>query len=118
LYDFPNLARVLDVKVIHCSERDTQVTNAPKQVNEFVNTWSIEGFREEGFITIIIIILIVILIIATIVIIIIIIIIIKALPLLSLDGELMRRGFLFLRYRLLLVLVTRSSFLRWGSTPR
>lgn len=48
LYDFPNLARVLNVKVIHCSERDTQVTNAPKQVNEFVNTWSIEGFREEG----------------------------------------------------------------------
>lgn len=46
--DFANLARVLDVKVIHCSERDTQVTNRPKQVDEFVNTWSIEGFREEG----------------------------------------------------------------------
>jgi homospermidine synthase len=46
--DFPNLARVLGVKVIHCSERDTQITNRPKEVNEFVNTWSIEGFREEG----------------------------------------------------------------------
>ena len=47
-HDFPNLARILGVKVIHCSERDTQITNRPKEVNEFVNTWSIEGFREEG----------------------------------------------------------------------
>jgi homospermidine synthase len=45
---FNHLARALGVKVIHCSERDTQVTNQPKQVDEFVNTWSIEGFREEG----------------------------------------------------------------------
>lgn len=45
---FNHLARVLGVKVIHCSERDTQITNQPKQVDEFVNTWSIEGFREEG----------------------------------------------------------------------
>jgi len=42
------LARKLGVKVIHCSERDTQITNVPKKVDEFVNTWSIEGFREEG----------------------------------------------------------------------
>jgi homospermidine synthase len=34
--------------VIHCSERDTQITDQPKQVDEFVNTWSVEGFREEG----------------------------------------------------------------------
>jgi homospermidine synthase len=46
--DFPHLAQALNVKVIHCSERDTQVTNRPKEVDEFVNTWSIEGFREEG----------------------------------------------------------------------
>ena len=45
---FNRLAMKLGVKVIHCSERDTQVTNRPKQVDEFVNTWSIEGFREEG----------------------------------------------------------------------
>ncbi len=45
---FPRLARKLGVKVIHCSERDTQITDQPKQVDEFVNTWSIEGFREEG----------------------------------------------------------------------
>jgi homospermidine synthase len=46
--EFNHLAHQLAVKVIHCSERDTQITNQPKQVNEFVNTWSVEGFREEG----------------------------------------------------------------------
>ncbi|HXW15980.1 MAG TPA: saccharopine dehydrogenase C-terminal domain-containing protein [Terriglobia bacterium] len=46
--NFNHLARQLGVKVIHCSERDTQITDQPKQVNEFVNTWSVEGFREEG----------------------------------------------------------------------
>lgn len=45
---FNLLARQLGVKVIHCSERDTQITQQPKQIDEFVNTWSIEGFREEG----------------------------------------------------------------------
>jgi len=45
---FAGLARALGVKVIHVSERDTQVTGVPKAVDEFVNTWSIEGFREEG----------------------------------------------------------------------
>ncbi len=45
---FNHLARAIGVKVIHCSERDTQITDKPKQVDEFVNTWSIEGFREEG----------------------------------------------------------------------
>ncbi len=46
--DFAHLAKKLGVKVIHCSERDTQITNRPKEVNEFVGTWSIEGLREEG----------------------------------------------------------------------
>jgi homospermidine synthase len=46
--DFAQLARLTGVKVIHISERDTQITDKPKQVNEFVNTWSIEGFFEEG----------------------------------------------------------------------
>jgi homospermidine synthase len=45
---FNRLAQKIGVKVIHCSERDTQITDRPKQVDEFVNTWSIEGFREEG----------------------------------------------------------------------
>jgi homospermidine synthase len=46
--DFARLAMKLGVRVIHCSERDTQITNKPKRVNEFVGTWSIEGLREEG----------------------------------------------------------------------
>jgi homospermidine synthase len=45
---FNRLAQKLGVKVIHCSERDTQISSQPKQVDEFLNTWSIEGFREEG----------------------------------------------------------------------
>ncbi len=45
---FNRLAMKLGVKVIHCSERDTQISYRPKEVDEFVNTWSIEGFREEG----------------------------------------------------------------------
>lgn len=45
---FAQLARLSGVKTIHISERDTQITDQPKQVNEFVNTWSIEGFYEEG----------------------------------------------------------------------
>jgi homospermidine synthase len=46
--NFAKLASLLDVKVIHISERDTQITSQPKTVNEFVNTWSVEGFLEEG----------------------------------------------------------------------
>jgi homospermidine synthase len=42
------LAHTLGVKVIHVAERDTQITNVPKQVNEFVNTWSVDGFVSEG----------------------------------------------------------------------
>ena len=45
---FNRLAMQLGVKVIHVSERDTQISDRPKQVDEFVNTWSVEGFREEG----------------------------------------------------------------------
>ena len=46
--NFARLAQLTGTKVIHISERDTQITDQPKQVNEFVNTWSIEGFYEEG----------------------------------------------------------------------
>jgi homospermidine synthase len=46
--DFAKLGQLTGTKVIHISERDTQITDQPKQVNEFVNTWSIEGFFEEG----------------------------------------------------------------------
>ena len=46
--DYPKLAQALTVKVIHISERDTQVSDKPKLFNEFVNTWSVEGLYEEG----------------------------------------------------------------------
>jgi homospermidine synthase len=46
--DWAGLSRALDVQVIHVSERDTQISSQPKRVDEFVNTWSVEGFYEEG----------------------------------------------------------------------
>jgi homospermidine synthase len=43
------LAERLGVKAVHVAERDTQVAaGRPKQVGEFVNTWSIDGFVGEG----------------------------------------------------------------------
>ncbi|MFM8002158.1 MAG: saccharopine dehydrogenase NADP-binding domain-containing protein, partial [Actinomycetota bacterium] len=45
---FNQLAMLTGARVIHISERDTQLTDRPKEVNEFVNTWSVEGFYEEG----------------------------------------------------------------------
>jgi homospermidine synthase len=46
--EWANLAMALGVKVIHVSERDTQVSNIPKVPNEFLNTWSVDGFISEG----------------------------------------------------------------------
>jgi homospermidine synthase len=46
--DHPGMARETGTKVIHVSERDTQISRRPKEVGEFVNTWSVEGFYEEG----------------------------------------------------------------------
>jgi homospermidine synthase len=46
--EWAKLAMSLGIKVIHIAERDTQVTNVPKQPNEFVNTWSVDGFVSEG----------------------------------------------------------------------
>jgi homospermidine synthase len=42
------LAYTLGIKVIHIAERDTQITNVPKKADEFVNTWSVDGFVSEG----------------------------------------------------------------------
>ncbi len=42
------LARTLGIKVMHIAERDTQVASVPKRANEFVNTWSVDGFVSEG----------------------------------------------------------------------
>lgn len=46
--EWARLAQQIGVKVIHIAERDTQVANIPKRVDEFVNTWSIDGFVSEG----------------------------------------------------------------------
>ena len=46
--DWADLAQRLDVRVIHVAERDTQVSSIPKEPNEFVNTWSVDGFVSEG----------------------------------------------------------------------
>jgi homospermidine synthase len=46
--EWAHLARDLGVKGIHIAERDTQWADIPKQPDEFVNTWSVEGFVGEG----------------------------------------------------------------------
>ena len=46
--EWAKLAQKLGIKVIHVAERDTQVSPKPKEVGEFVNTWSIDGFVSEG----------------------------------------------------------------------
>jgi homospermidine synthase len=46
--NYPKLAQVMGVKTIHISERDTQISCKPKEVGEFVNTWSVAGLHEEG----------------------------------------------------------------------
>jgi len=46
--DWANLAKELGVKVVHIAERDTQVSSKPKMPDEFVNTWSVDGFVSEG----------------------------------------------------------------------
>lgn len=45
--NFALLAYLINLKAIHIAERDTQIVDKPKQLNEFVNTWSIRGFIEE-----------------------------------------------------------------------
>jgi homospermidine synthase len=46
--DWASLAQRLDVRTIHIAERDTQVSSIPKEPDEFVNTWSVDGFVSEG----------------------------------------------------------------------
>lgn len=46
--DYARLAMETGTKAVHISERDTQISDRPKEVDEFVNTWSVEGFYEEG----------------------------------------------------------------------
>jgi homospermidine synthase len=46
--EWAELANSLGVKVIHVAERDTQVSSIQKKEDEFVNTWSVDGFISEG----------------------------------------------------------------------
>jgi homospermidine synthase len=46
--EWADLARRLEVRVIHIAERDTQTSPRRKQKDEFVNTWSVVGFVDEG----------------------------------------------------------------------
>ena len=46
--DFASLAHKIGVKVVLDTERDTQISNTPREPGEFVNTWSVLGFMEEG----------------------------------------------------------------------
>lgn len=45
--DWAQLSKLLEVRVIHISEKDRQIINEPKKVDEFVNTWSCEGYFDE-----------------------------------------------------------------------
>lgn len=45
---FAKIAQLTGLKTIHISERDLQITNVPKKMNEFVNTWSVAGIFEEA----------------------------------------------------------------------
>ena len=45
---FPDLAHELGVKVIHCSEWDTQRSATLKRPDEYIGTWSVEGMWEES----------------------------------------------------------------------
>ncbi|WP_321340803.1 homospermidine synthase [Breoghania sp.] len=39
----------LGVKGVHIAERDTQISDKPKPLDEFWNTWSVDGFIAEGY---------------------------------------------------------------------
>lgn len=46
--EWAKLAETVGLKVIHVSERDSQFDLEPKKDDEFVNTWSVDGFIAEG----------------------------------------------------------------------
>ena len=45
--DWARLAQELEIQVIQIAERDTQASDRPKRHDEFINTWSIDGFVSE-----------------------------------------------------------------------
>ncbi len=46
--EWAELAQTLGIRVMHVAERDTQVSSRAKEIGEFVNTWSVDGFVGEG----------------------------------------------------------------------
>ncbi|WP_019853336.1 saccharopine dehydrogenase NADP-binding domain-containing protein [Actinopolyspora mortivallis] len=46
--DHARLALWTGTRSVHIAERDTQRGDRPKEVDEFVNTWSVKGCHEEG----------------------------------------------------------------------
>lgn len=46
--EWAKLMQKVGVKGIHIAERDTQRSKHPKPMNNFVNTWSVDGFICEG----------------------------------------------------------------------
>jgi homospermidine synthase len=46
--DWAALAHNLGIRAIHVAERDSQTTDRRKRQNEFVNTWSVDGFVGES----------------------------------------------------------------------
>lgn len=46
--EWATLGYQLGIKVIHVAERDTQISNRPREIREFVNTWSVDGFISEA----------------------------------------------------------------------
>lgn len=45
--EWAQLAHDLSIKVIHIAEHDTQISEKSKSRDEFVNTWSVDGFVAE-----------------------------------------------------------------------
>lgn len=45
--NFAQLSLQTGTKIIHIAERDTQITCQPKQLNEFINTWSVNALYQE-----------------------------------------------------------------------
>lgn len=46
--EWAGLMKKLGVKAVHIAEYDSQVSDKPKKVGRFENTWSVSGFHSEG----------------------------------------------------------------------
>ncbi len=46
--EWAKLAKDLEIKVIQIAEYDSQVSDKPKKIGRFENTWSVYGFHAEG----------------------------------------------------------------------